>query len=96
MLSMDSPDERKIKHVLVTINWTSGGVSWRLAPAVKVGRFYQIDESVFTDMQRDYWQGRSLRSDLDVSRSFHSRPPCTYREWGASQTISDTGPVPIK
>lgn len=73
VLTMDCPTERETKLVLVTINWTSGQTSWRLAAATKVGRFYQIDESALTDMQRDYWQGWPPRTDIDTWNSLHMR-----------------------
>jgi hypothetical protein len=95
-LTMESPDERKIKHVLVAINWTDGGTCWRLAPARKIGRSYVIDESVLTDMQRDYWRGLRPRTDSDTIFSLTRRPLFTYHEFKASSTISDTGPIPVK
>ena len=95
-LKMDCPAERETKLVLVAINWTSGQTSWRLAPATKVGRFYQIDESALTDMQRDYWQGNAPRTDIDSWNSLHTRPASTYREFRASNTISDTGPQRVR
>jgi hypothetical protein len=95
-LKMDCPAERETKLVLVTINWTNGKTSWRLARATKVGRFYNIDETALTDMQRDYWQGWPPRTDTETWNSLHTRPASTYREFKASNTISDTGPQRVR
>jgi hypothetical protein len=101
-LTMDSPDERETKLVLVSINWRDGGTSWRLAPATKVGRFYQIDPIALEDMHRDFLAsrysttGRPRHPTIELYTSLHNRPLSTYREYRASSTISDIGPIPVK
>ena len=96
-ITMDCPQEHTTKLVLVSIWWSSGEIMWRLAPAIKVGRHYQIDESSLYDMQRDYWKNRTKsRTEMDVFLSLTQRPYATYREWGASKHISNTGIVPLR
>jgi uncharacterized ferritin-like protein (DUF455 family) len=97
-ISMDSPDERPVKTILVAIHYTNGNSGWALVDARKVGRTYEISHYASAHLQHEI-SGTNMSASqqtLDVHRSFTKRPNKFYREWGAASTISDTGRVPIK
>ncbi len=101
MITLDSPNERPIKQILIALTFRNGRSCWALAGARKVGHFYEISEEALehlldaTGGRPMSQQARSARG-LDIDRSLHTRPLKFYREWGAASTISDTGSVPIK
>lgn len=99
MITMDSPDERPHKLILVSIWSRSGMAVWDLVEASKVGRWYQIAASDSAKLERAYYERTNTakpRTDLDVWNSYMGRPYATYTEFKASGNISDTGPVPVR